>query len=172
MTNDEARNLLPDYINGHLPEDQATALEELLSADAALRAEADEMRREMQLLRSTAEDPWEDARLSNISEEVMKQVRQRRRTGFAALTPALRSYLHAAAAVLLIVVGFVLFFTLSPGEPTGETGEVDPRELAAEARERSDDRPETIRLSLATSNPKVKIYWTLSRDFESIPAGE
>lgn len=171
MTTDEARDLLPDYINGHLDQQQASALEDLLNADAALRAEADEMRREVHLLRSTAEDPWEEARLSNISEEVMKQVRQRRRSGFAALTPALRSYLHAAAAVLIILIGFVVFFSLRPGKPAGETEVVDPRALAAEARERS-ERPETIRLSLATDNPRVRIYWTLSRDFEPIPEGE
>ena len=188
MNSDEAKELLIDYINGFLSEEQRQQIDALLQQDDELRLEYDSLRQEMGILQRAFTDPYESARLKSISIGVMSELRSKRTTGFRGLPLAVRSYLRAAAVVSLIVIAVGIFFLLRPGfvsEPTeelivaeaeqslddtpDETAEEESEVLAEDVDEK---KPETIRLAFATSDPKVRIYWTLSRDFDLPNGGE
>lgn len=176
METARAKELLVDYFNGHLSPEERTEIEQLIKTDPDLSAEAQMVQREMHLFHQDIDDPYEDARLSNISEDVMKKIRAKKGSSFSMLSPAWRSYLRAAAVVILITFGLSLFFYLRPILNQGSSERVVEMEQTAgesemmTAQNVADSR--IIRLSLATENPKVKIYWTLSEDFELISQGE
>jgi anti-sigma-K factor RskA len=169
MNADKARQLLVDYLNGHLTDDERKEIEELLASDHELQLEMETIRRELHLLRSSADDLFEDARLSGINESVMKRIRERKNRGLATLSPAWRSYMRAAAAVVAIVICLVLFFILRPEVgPEGGHQNIADESFSGPTSGEQTETPQTVRMSIATSNPKVRIYWTLSRDFQPL----
>ena len=187
MNRETARELLVDYINGHLSSDQRSRIEELLERDDKLRLEYESIRREIGILRSAMiADPFEDARLKAMSARVMSESRRRQTGSLSGLPLPLKSYLRAAFVVLLVAVATILFFILHPptieevpGEEVASAPEVIepyPPDVAAAEEEAAgvgeDEQPRSIRMSFATNDPKVRIYWTFSKDFEPINEGE
>ena len=168
MNRQAARELLVDYLNGHLKGEEKERLGELLRTDDDLRLEKETMEREGTILRAALSDPIEDARLVALSSRVMNELRGRREGDLGALPLPWRSYMRAAAVVFLVVVGLVLFFLLRPGEPTG----VSERADAGSAVMQQAPPPKVVRMSFATDDPKVQIHWTFSEDFELDDGGE
>lgn len=170
MNRETAKELTLDYINGHLSPEERLQIEEFLRSDNSFRREFESARRELFILRNSLNDPREDDRISQISEGVMTTIRKKRDSSLYDLSPAWRSYMRAAAAVVLVVIGLVFIFLLSPNfrESSSTQLAVEPQEQSPAVGETTtrDDEPDTIHLSFATSNPKVKIYWTLSKNFE------
>lgn len=170
MNRETAKELTVDYINGHLSPEERLQIEEFLRSDETFRREYEAVKRELFILRNSLNDPHEDDRISQISEHVMGTIRDRRDSSLYDLSPAWRSYMRAAAAVALVVIGLVLIFLLSPNfqETPSNQLAIEPQEQSPVVGETTapDNEPDTIRLSLATSNPRVKIYWTLSKNFE------
>lgn len=170
MNRDTAKELFVDYINGHLSPEERLQIEEFLRSDESFKREFEAVKRELFMLRTSLSDPYEEARISRISEGVMATIREKRDSSLYDLSPAWRSYMRAAAAVAIVIFGLVLIFLLSPSfqKPSSDQLAIDSQEQAPAIEETAeqDDEPDTIRLSLATSNPRVKIYWTLSKNFE------
>ena len=129
MNREAAREMLLDYTNGNLWGEEKAAIERFLDQDDELRLELEGIRREISILRGAITDPYEEARLHQISSDVMNELRRQRAAGFAGLSLPLRSYLRAAIVVLLILIGVVLFFILRPATD-GETPE-EQDEIAA-----------------------------------------
>ncbi len=129
MNRETAREMLLDYLNGNLGDEEQAAVESVLDQDDGLRLELEGIRREVGILRGSIIDPMEDVRLRRISSGVMNELRRQRAAGFAVLSLPLRSYLRAAIVVLLILIGVVLFFILRPATD-GETPE-EQDEIAA-----------------------------------------
>jgi anti-sigma factor RsiW len=167
MNRDRARELMVDYCNGHLSPEENSQIEALLEADGSLRAERDTIRRELQIIRGNINDPVIDSRLTSITEQVMHTIRSERHTA-PLLSPAMRSYLRAAASVTFILICFAIFFLLRP-DVFQEPPAVDPPPAVTV---RKDPEPARIRLLLGTSRPDVHIYWTFSRDFEPVTSEE
>lgn len=183
MDGEKAKELLIDYFNGYLSPQEREEIEALLEKDPALKAEAEAINREMHMFRNNMEDPFEEVRLSNISENVMKEIRQKKGQSLSLLLPAWRSYMKAAVAVATIIICLALFFYLSPSATqdnsqltvadspnTNENEEILEKAELIPAVETN--KPSVIRLSLATTNPKVKIYWTMDKNFEPKLQGE
>ncbi len=175
MNRQRAKELLIDYLNGHLEDEQREQLEELLSKDEELRLETEAMKREMGILRSAVHDPLEEVRMSTVSNRVMSELRSRREGSLRDLPLSWRSYLRAAAVVFFIVVAAALFFLLRPAElaETPPFADADASEEATPpAVETEEAKPRSMQMSFATDDPKVKIYWTFSEKFELDEEGE
>ena len=97
MNKQAARELLVDYLNGHLEGEEKERLEEMLRTDDELRLEAETMEREGTILRAALADPIEEARLHSLSSRVMNELRRSREGDIGALPLPWRSYLRAAA---------------------------------------------------------------------------
>lgn len=167
MNRQRAKELLVDYLNGHLIGEAKEQLEELLNSDDELQLEAEAMRREMLILRSSVADPIEEARLRGISTRVMNELRRRREGSLKSLSLPWRSYLRASVVVLLVVLGVLLFFVLKPGDVEPGSGrQTLPATAAGAEPAEAESGPRAIRMSFATSDPKVRIYWTFSENFE------
>lgn len=167
MNRDRARELLVDYCNGHLTPEENVQIEALLESDSSLRAEHDAIRRDMQIIRGNVNDPVVDSRLTSITEQVMHTIRAERHTA-PILSPAMRSYLRAAASVAFILICFAIFFLLRPDvfqEPPSV-------ERPAPSIVRQESEPQRIRMVFSTSRPDIRIYWNFSRDFEPVLAEE
>ncbi|HUX07810.1 MAG TPA: hypothetical protein VMX35_10915 [Acidobacteriota bacterium] len=173
MNRQRARELLIDYLNGHLEGEQKEKLEELLSRDEKLRLEAEEIKREVGILRSAIHDPLEEARMHAVSNRVMSDLRSRREGSLRDLPLPWRSYLRAAAVVFFIVIAVALFFLLRPGElaEAPQSAEAD-EEHTAPAVVAPVEKPRAMQMSFATDDPKVRIYWTFSENFELDAEGE
>ena len=129
MNREAAREMLLDYTNGNLGDEEQAAVESVLDQDDGLRLELEGIRREIGILRGSIVDPMEDVRLRRISSGVMNELRRQRAAGFAVMSLPLRSYLRAAIVVLLILIGVVLFFILRPATDDRTPEEQD--EIAA-----------------------------------------
>jgi anti-sigma factor RsiW len=170
MNTQRAKELLIDYLNGHLEGEEKIQLEGLLRTDEKLRLEAETIEREIGILRSAVHDPLEDARMQSVSIRVMNELRERRSGSLRDLPLPWRSYLRAAVIVVLVVAAVTIFFLLRPADfeeglrqAVGERPYLEVRQPV---------KPRAIRMSFATDDPKVKIYWTLSEDFELDEEGE
>ena len=170
MDSNKAKLLLLDYLNGHLSDEERLGVEKAMESDPALRADLDSLRMEVSLLKNSMEDPFEDVHLTNINESVMSQIRKKKVTAISDFSPAWRSYIRAAAALVAIIIGITIFFHISPGGSVIEHNKQYAEKTSSSASEeiKTDDEPEVIRLSLATSDPKIKINWTMSSDFETL----
>lgn len=201
MNREKALLLLADYINGHLGGKEKVELEELLHTDDVLKQEYDSMKREVSSLRAVVVDPRESERLQKISTNVMDAVQQWEEKKPWFLQLPWYSF-AAAAALVLILIGILLLYPPSPEPfidvtqdsaeavvaEAQETYEQPPAEAAVEQAETSPPsiekkaaqpeadktaaKPRSIRMSFATNNPKVKIYWTMSSDFDPNVIGE
>jgi hypothetical protein len=168
MTKKQATDFLVDYLNGHGSDDERLALEEWLEKDSGLNAEAKAIRNEMNLLKGMPPDPYEEARLTAITESVMSKVRDHGNRGLALLSPAWRSYLRVAAVASFAIFVFTLIYFFTPGIFEFKESPADFLTKQTEI----DEKPTTVKLYLETADPKVKIYWTLSDDFTPLSEGE
>ena len=200
MNRRKARLLLADYVNESLPEKEMKRLEGLLRSDAVLREEVDSIRCEMAVVRGALGDPLEEQRLRKITSDVLREIPKIKKSFWLApsfLFPAGAVVLTAAAAVVFGLVFFVQPQTDPSSSPVPEQpqmaaeipGKIDddgpetgadtiPMREKAEQQETEpivrtpEDKPGKIKMSFATKDPKVKIYWTFSRDFEPNVIGE
>lgn len=175
MENDKVKFLLLDYLNGHLGDEERLRVEKALESDPALRADLQSLRMEVSLLKNSMEDPFEDVHLTNINESVMKEIRSKKVSSISDFSPAWRSYTRAAAALVVIILGVAVFSMFSPGghlkEQIGNYAGNDDNPDRIDHREENslqNNKPEIITLSLATSDPKIKIHWIMSSDFEPL----
>ena len=175
MDSNKAKLLLLDYLNGHLGDAERQGVEKALAADPALRLDLESLKTEISLLKNSMEDPFEEVHLTNINESVMTKIRKKKITPVSDYSPAWRSYARAAAALFVIIIGVSIFFQFSPGGLVKKQ-----KENSAENSENSADhpdlvnavdieqKPQVVKLSLTTSDPKIKIHWTMSSDFKPL----
>jgi len=150
---------LIDYLNGTLDDEQRQQVEVAQEEDHQLRSELSLMRREIDMMRSAAEDPHWETRLSGVHDAVMREVRNHPR-GSARRSSAWRSYMRAVGVMLMMVVVLALFFILRPASQSDAARLAN--DSAQEAVHRSPEslgKPVTIQLT--SSNPKIKIFWTV-----------
>ena len=173
MNREAAREMLLDYTNGNLWGEEKAAIERFLDQDDELRLELEGIRREISILRGAIIDPMEDVRLRRISSGVMNELRRQRAAGLVGMPLPWRSYMRAAAVVLLVVAGVVIFSLLRPGaavetpeEPGAAAASAPREEIPAVSQPPEAAGRRAIRMALATSDPKVRIYWTFSENFE------
>jgi anti-sigma-K factor RskA len=157
---------LVDYLTGNLSEDEKTNLEKELETNEELRLELSLMRRELNLMRDAAHDPLAEVRISAIHENVMGEIRQRERAPVLFNTTWL-SYFRAVAIVLVLVVALTIFFLAKPfSSPNTDDG---LNGLQAEAPQNTpDNQRQPLTLRISTSNPKIKIQWTVDPDFPEL----
>lgn len=175
MDSNKAKLFLLDYLNGHLGDDERQEVERALEADPALRMDLESLKMEVSLLKNSIEDPMEEVHLTNINESVMNEIRKKKVTPISDYSPAWRSYVRAAAALLVIIIGVTILFQFSPGglvkkhsENHAENRESSNSNPDLENAMAVDEKPEVVKLTLATSDPKIKIHWTMSSDFEPL----
>ena len=197
MKRERARTLLPDYLNGHLAGREKKDLEELLSRDGELRREAEETKREFAVLREAAIDPHENIRLKRVTSAVIEQIEANDQV--KSLLPQLPWYSWASAAALaaIAIVAVILYpsrpvsiestekelfaeavipkQTVRQQQPVEVIPELTqtPEQQVETTEPQADEKgPDSIRMSFATNDPKVKIYWTFSKDFDENAIGE
>ena len=122
MEKKEVLNLLLDYHNGHLDKVTSDQVEDALNQDPELKAQYNLVQRELMLIRGGKADQFEDLRYTQISEKVMKDIRESKKRGFAGLSPIARSYMGASFVVVVIIIVLILFFVFRPEKPA----EIDP----------------------------------------------
>jgi anti-sigma factor RsiW len=145
---------LVDYLTGNLEPEERQKVEQALEESAELRQELSLMRREIQLMRTAGHDPHADARIAAVHENVMGRVRESQRAPVVFNSTWL-SYFRAVVVVIIIIVALTIFFILRPESPdTATGGQQHPPAEQTETRK-------PVTLQLTTSNPKIKIQWTL-----------
>lgn len=160
---------LVDYLSGNLSEQEVAEVEDAIANDPLLRNEITLMRREIRMMRTAAEDPYEESRLSAVHSGVMREVRSGSHQP-AMFNSAWRSYMRAVGVMLLMAVVLSLFFILRPEEadeavntPVTPPVREEPVATAAEA-----EAGKPVKIQLTTSNPKIKIFWTVDPTLEGM----
>lgn len=136
----DVKDLLIDYINGGLSEEETRQVRDSLAADEELRQEFEALRNDQHAVQKTFDDA-SDASHANIASAVKQRLAQERNArssyGISALLAT------AAALICALLISLQARMT-----PANSNAEMDPG----------------VSLVLSTEDPNVTIYWTIEAE--------